>query len=1290
MTAIDNNTFKIVNAQGWEYNSHLHGIYVVNKTIPPLPAMTDYTEKILGQDGSHSFATEFENREITIEILVRAATIQERIEKVRDLAKVLNPKRGFQQLIFGDDPEIYYLVKLNAAPDQSFAESVRNAQITLTFNAAPYAYKLGTSAVFKGNSDNIEMSIATKSDTDVPFRLEITGDVENSKPNEFWDLKDDSKNIIPNPRQQQDATGDTLKWNVSGEYSNKDEFFKQYGFTETFEVYTDTITDFCSKIKNGTIVAKKFTVRVSYAADGSGYLVRTYHYLINGFEVKTTTETEYATVWTGAAEYNASKIVTDANAVFQTLLGNKIISPAWTTYIVHQNITMDTGYLMGGSTTTFFQTSVIEKSFDIVSDTLILYDLKAKITSGNVVMQEFGLKRGINSVAVTTDLLINNVLVFRRYYKLAEITYANSPWDYALTSNSWSTNYAPALTHFGLTFASTSNVNLNQYSLLYTGKIVIPLGGTTVKNSKIINPPEYKHFWPITSGVIQDKDVRTIPAANITSLIVRWESYEIFGGSIYRYVYTVHIKTANGTTCVHQVIGGDVSAAVQTACGLYGLTYTGVTYPTPTAGSGGVFLAPEAYEYVVSGGALQTPSTKITDIAVVEGIPSLSDTFFTPTQALPIPTETIIVSFAEDIWQSIPFNAAVCTKLPFVHTQNRYRYLYSDILSIATASSYVLSAYAKGAAGRIGLLILNNDQQYIRRVTKDYIPTVDYTRSFITEALGENDKKVILYVEYENQPRISDEYTSNIGLFQLETAPLSDFSENGTLYAIVARIRRNLLDNAGLKFAEDGRCDRWGQVDSSVGRITSEYTASDLPFNIDNQAIGYGAANFTTVDVSADSYNRYLYQAVNVKPLTSYTFSLYGKKTTTRDDIKGKIMLVEKNSSGGIIKATEKYLNLDATWKPYSMTLMTLDATVTVEVQAVVEKSGTVGSGTVTIKYAALQLEASVIASIWEDDLWDSDYQKVSRNIVYNPAYGVASGSNVPDGWSYKTNSPSGVCNSTISVVSEDVLGVTTNIAKITPHQEASGVGSWLESRAFSVKEARYYAASIYIRASMYVGNMDYIANKIWAEMDFVDSNGVIIQSVNLNVNYNNSSTVWGRYTLKGTQHAMAPVGAVTAHLRVGIKDMYYEPVAGSAFEFAMVQVEEVSAYDSLITPWEDNYTFTIKVPETPKTIKPVYIKNPRIYKSDGSLFFSLDTTILNTEKIVYDTEKLQAYILKANGSKANILDDVYVYIYNPLAYQLTEQDRFYLRYSDESGIDENTNEKVQVTVKIDWTAKTL
>lgn len=1290
--AWQNSAFIIELSNGTQWNSWQNDVIIEAKRIPVFANIEENQEKMLGQDGLYDFGTEYENAVIELDVVVRADSIDNRIAKVAEIARLLNPKNGFQKMIFGDRPSVYYMVKVNNTMQQDLTKHKDLSYFTISLNAHPYAYKTGTSVTFTGNgTDGIEMLVETKTDADVPFRMEIGGNLEVKAP-DFWDKKDDSKNIIPNPRFMKDINGDAVKWNVSKEYSSEEDFYKEFGYVKQYPVYSDTQVDFINKIKNGTYTAEEFKIMITYAADTKGYLVRTYHYYINNFEVYTTTDTLEAIDWLGFYEYDTEKIRRDVKDVVKKLTPKIYISSFledhYDAKYVFTGILDTYGYM--DKDNTWFLTHTVEKSYNINKDGKIDFkSLYLDVREGKTKIKEITLKQyfTVDKKNIIYEILANGIFMYRHsqadtyyiYKDFPDITHINF-----LLSGTFGTPSVAAL--------KIERKTLTQYN------VALPVNRRITAKADDV----WSQSWQIVDGVIQTKEINATSIGDIKDNNIHLLIYQEDVGQFPSYVavfYVNNVVIAKKYLSSKYFINTFLTSFKDTLtdiCNIFGLTNNITDDVLKTAFAD----LPEMWEehspewYILPIDANKSILPPVKSVAIEDKTAE----WFEPEHKLPIPAQnqnTITVSFAEQKLMQITHNALTFNLAPFYSEfESRYRYVYSDVIGLdALNKDYVLSAYLRDNRGKFGLIILDNNEVFKRVVLRTPQDYTDWSREYFTENLKAEDKKVIVFFEAVNTTHETDTLVMEFALPQLEVFPLSDFTENSTLYSLEARVRKNLVDNAGFKFSNDGRMDRWGWTDNSSNMITKQYTAADLPKDLSGKSLGYGVVEITCADNSTNNYSAYLSQTIRkIKPLTTYTLSTYLKENGDTTVLKAKLTIVQKNANSAIIDAKTKELMLTTAWALYSHTVTTKADATSVEIRIEIEKKGFALTSPAVIKAGAIQFEENSMATYWEDDNWETEYLVASKNLLYNPTFGAIAGENLPNGWDKVIDSPKGIANTTISLTKATVVGgIERPAVRFDFNDEIDdNVAIWLKNKPFAVNENRYYAISLYCRAKNVVNSIDLIAHTIKVKISFIDTNGVVIAENVQDPNLITSTDIWGRYQITFPENAVqAPAGAVSCVVSIGVTKLDY--VGDGAYaEFSCIQVEEVSNWDSSMTSWEDNYTFTVKPPEQHSTIKPVYIRNPKIYRADGTLFFAWTGTILNTERITVDTEKFQAYVTKEDGTKINILDDVFIYIYNRLDKQILSTDKMYLRYVDESGLNENTQEPVAVTVKIDWTARTF
>ncbi|QAT39538.1 phage tail domain-containing protein [Clostridium sp. JN-9] len=1314
--AKQNNAFILVLSNGAQWNSWDNNVIVVEKKIPIFADIIENQEKMLGADGLYDFGSEFENAIIELDVVVKADSIDNRIAKVAEIARLLNPKNGFQKIIFGDRPNVYYMVKVNSAMQQDFIQNKGLSYFTISLNAQPYAYKSGTSASFSGNGmDGIEMLLDTKTDADVPFTMEIGGDV-NIKPTDFWDAKGDSKNILPNPRFQKNTNGDVVKWTKSKEYNSEEDFYKLFGFKKAYPTYEDNQTDFINKIKDGSYTATDFTIKIDYNADASGYLVRNYHYLINGYEVYKTTDNIIDTNWLGAKEYYEYTVVKDIVYVFKIIFANKI---AISSYLTQQSpyfaFKLLDSFNYGDKDNTWFLNNKIEKTLKIENNVLILNDFYCNYKEHNIQLKELGVKEYFksNKTYKIYDVLLNGVLVERiRRNVISQaqdlVPSFTNDLQFILSRSSSNPGWCYSILHdFGLDSFNADFIEANFAS-----------SGNAIDN--LAEDTGWSQFWTIkTDKIIQKKNVLTGDIGTIDNNTIKMVFYPVKTDSYVNYYAILFVNNIiAGFAYVGAENNGDfidtqyntILALIKKFTDARGIinSLTKADIQPQIAGIGDI---PAHFQFTINNNTIQTPTADTGsqpnntyswyDISPkLQYIQSEIGMFASTGETNVITGNTINIDFPRQTYLNIPNNHISFTFSPYYSDALiRYRYIYSNIITINDAlnldKDYVLSAYFKGKTSqvRFGIIVLDNSEVFKCLHVDGFGNLQDWTRQFFAEHLSAADVKIVVFIEAINVSHSDMANNAYVCLPQLEISPLTAFTENSALYNLDLVTSKNLINNAGFKFSDNGVMDRWGWQDGSAGMFTKVYSSSDLPQN-SGSSLGYGVIEVSCQDGSGNSYTSYLNQTVtNIKELTTYTLSAYLKLVGDLN-VNAGFTIIQKDANSAILDSKTQDFYLGTDWKLYSFGITTVAGAVFIEIR-IEFKKGSIGlSGPGTIKVGAVQFEQNSLPTKWEDDNWNTSYVVASKNLIYNPALGVVSGKNLPDGWIKEIESPTGLANTITEIKTDTIAGEKKDYVRFNLQKEDNdNIKIWLKSKPFAVNAERYYAVSLYARGKDIIQSavpVDYIFTAQAVKIEFLDTNGVIIDTTTKVAGITASTDLWGRYQLDFMSiNKPAPTGAVSCVISLCVTNLSTVQDRGY-IDFALVQVEEVADSSSVMTAWADNYTFTVKPAIQHSVLKPVYITNPKIYRQDGTLFFAWKGKFLNTEKIVMDTEKYQAYVIKEDGTKVNILDSVFVYIYNRLQKQILDTDRMYLRYVDESGNDANIENPVAVVVKFDWTARTF
>lgn len=94
-------------------HSSNYSIIVNKKNVPLTPPIENRLQAISGFDGAWDYGVSYSPREIEIECTILAESKEDLKTKIRNLAGLLNPRKGAKPLIFDDDPDVQYFARLS-------------------------------------------------------------------------------------------------------------------------------------------------------------------------------------------------------------------------------------------------------------------------------------------------------------------------------------------------------------------------------------------------------------------------------------------------------------------------------------------------------------------------------------------------------------------------------------------------------------------------------------------------------------------------------------------------------------------------------------------------------------------------------------------------------------------------------------------------------------------------------------------------------------------------------------------------------------------------------------------------------------------------------------------------------------------------------------------------------------------------------------------------------------------------------------------------------------------------
>lgn len=120
------------------------GIYLAKKYIGFLPDTRDYELTIFGQDGVKDYETQLDKRKIPLTLKMLGESRKDLIDNLDRFAALLDPRKGYQPLIFDDDPTRFRSVKYSSGINDSTIDYIINqGAFVLGLKATdPFKYSL--------------------------------------------------------------------------------------------------------------------------------------------------------------------------------------------------------------------------------------------------------------------------------------------------------------------------------------------------------------------------------------------------------------------------------------------------------------------------------------------------------------------------------------------------------------------------------------------------------------------------------------------------------------------------------------------------------------------------------------------------------------------------------------------------------------------------------------------------------------------------------------------------------------------------------------------------------------------------------------------------------------------------------------------------------------------------------------------------------------------------------------------------------------------------------------------
>ncbi|GMA49315.1 hypothetical protein GCM10025857_06720 [Alicyclobacillus contaminans] len=121
------------------------GLYLVQKQIELVPESRDIEQVIYGRPGVYDYRTEYDKRYVSVTLATVGDTRADLLSALHAFAASIDPSKGYQQLIFDDEPDKYYLAKYTSTgngaqqPFLTFQKLI--GQVQIGFKCAdPFIY----------------------------------------------------------------------------------------------------------------------------------------------------------------------------------------------------------------------------------------------------------------------------------------------------------------------------------------------------------------------------------------------------------------------------------------------------------------------------------------------------------------------------------------------------------------------------------------------------------------------------------------------------------------------------------------------------------------------------------------------------------------------------------------------------------------------------------------------------------------------------------------------------------------------------------------------------------------------------------------------------------------------------------------------------------------------------------------------------------------------------------------------------------------------------------------------
>lgn len=160
-----------------------YGLYLNKKTIDLLPKSRDIEQTIYGRPGRYDYGTELGQRFVKTNFTMIGSDRPDLVDNLKQFAAVVDPRKGYQKIIFDDDPNHFIWGKYTSQASPSVDYMMTHGKFALTFKCDdPFFYAVDSRSVNWSAPYNGQTTVTNNGSVACPvtITLKAPGDTSES------------------------------------------------------------------------------------------------------------------------------------------------------------------------------------------------------------------------------------------------------------------------------------------------------------------------------------------------------------------------------------------------------------------------------------------------------------------------------------------------------------------------------------------------------------------------------------------------------------------------------------------------------------------------------------------------------------------------------------------------------------------------------------------------------------------------------------------------------------------------------------------------------------------------------------------------------------------------------------------------------------------------------------------------------------------------------------------------------------------------------------------------------